>query len=168
MLPASAQDKKDSPTATYRVEIRIRDGSDAAAKNGRRYTMLIDSSGRGTFRVGERTPVATGPFQAGAGSGGVSPLVNMQFTYLDTGVNIDTKISEANGKMMLQSTIDVSTIVQHKQEPNSLVLSSPTVVQVKFDVRAAVDLGKPALVAAIDDPVTQRKFEVEATVTKVD
>ena len=35
-LPAMAQEKRDTVTATYKVEYRIRDGSDAAAKNGRR------------------------------------------------------------------------------------------------------------------------------------
>ena len=48
------------------------------------------------LRVGDRVPVATGSFQAGigvgatgAGAGGINPLVNTQFQYLDVGVNVD-------------------------------------------------------------------------------
>lgn len=83
VLPAPAQEKKDGiPAATYKVEFRIRDGSDAAAKDGRRYTMLIDTTGQGTFHVGDRVPVATGSFQPGVGSSGANTLVNTQFHVL--------------------------------------------------------------------------------------
>jgi len=162
---AHAQEKKAATGPTYKVDVRIRDGSDAASRNGRRYTMLIDAGGRGTFRVGERVPVATGSFQPGAA--GASPLVNTQFTYLDTGVNIDSRLQEDNGKVLLSSTVDISMIVEHKQ-PGTQILPNPTVAQVRLDVNATLVPGKPAVVASIDDPVTQRKLEVEATVTRAD
>ena len=48
------------------------------------------------LRIGDRIPVATGSFQAGigvggtgTGAGGINPLVNTQFQYLDVGVNVD-------------------------------------------------------------------------------
>jgi general secretion pathway protein D len=45
------------------------------------------------LRIGDRIPVATGSFQAGIGvgatAGGINPLVNTQFQYLDVGVNVD-------------------------------------------------------------------------------
>ncbi len=44
------------------------------------------------LRIGDRIPVATGSFQAGVGAtaaGGMNPLVNTQFQYLDVGVNVD-------------------------------------------------------------------------------
>ena len=162
---APAQEKKD-PAAVYRVEFRIRDGSDAAAKNARRYTMLIDTTGRGVFKVGERVPVAKGSFQPATGGGTVNPVT--QFTYLDVGVNIEASVREQEGKILLNSTLDISTIVEHKQQAGSMVLSNPTVAQIRIAVNAVVLLGKPTLVASVDDPVTQRHFEVEALVTKAD
>lgn len=172
-LPAPAQEKKDGIlSATYKVEFRIRDGSDAAAKDGRRYTMLIDTTGQGTFHVGDRVPVATGPFQPGAGSSGSTTLVNTQFSYFDSGVNIDTRlIEQQQGKVTINATIDVSTIVTHKPDPSGAVQSlgflQPTVSQIRIGVNATVTPGKASQVAAIDDPVSQRKFEVEAVVRKV-
>jgi len=165
-LPAMAQEKRDTVTATYKVEYRIRDGSDAAAKNGRRYTMWIDNQGKGTFHVGQRVPVATGSFQPGTGANGTSPLVNTQFNYQDVGVSIDTTIVEQDGKVNLNSTIDVSIVVPTKPEGNWT--PPPTIGQIRIAVKALVALNKPALVASIDDPVTQRKFDVEALVTKVE
>ena len=163
---AVAQDKKD-PAAVYKVEFRIRDGSDAA-KNPRRYAMLIDTAGRGVFKIGERVPVATGSFQSGTGSVAVNPLVNTQFTYLDVGVSIEASVREEGNKVLLNSTLDISTVVEHKQQTGSMVLPNPTVAQIRIGVNALVPLGKPTMVASVDDPVTQHRFEVEAVVTKVD
>jgi hypothetical protein len=165
VVPAGAQEK-NAPIAVYKVEYRIRDGSDVASKNGRRYTMLLDTTGRGTFKVGERVPVATGSFQPGTGGVGINPLVNTQFNYLDIGVNIDTNVKEQDGKVSLFSSMDISTIVEHKQQAGSTVLSNPTVAQIRIVVNTQVTPGKPTMVASIDDPVTQHHFDVEAVVTK--
>jgi hypothetical protein len=165
LLPLAAQEKPASSTNVYRVEYRIRDGSDAAAKNGRRYTMLIGNRDKGTFKLGERVPVASGSFQPGAGA---SPLVNTQFTYIDVGVNIDAILAEENGKVTLNSNLDISTLVEHKAPQPSPILPNPTVAQIKIAEISVLTPGKPTLVASIDDPVTQRKFDVEVTVTKVD
>lgn len=166
LVPAAAQEKNNTPIAVYKVEYRIRDGSDAASKSGRRYTMLMDTTGRSTFKVGERVPVATGSFQSGPGGVGINPLVNTQFNYLDIGVNIETNVKEQDGKVALFSSMDISTIVEHKQQAGSTVLSNPTVAQIRIIVNTQVTPGKPTLVASIDDPVTQHHFDVEAVVTK--
>jgi len=167
LLAAVAQDKPVSNTV-YRVEYRIRDGSDAAAKAPRRYTMLIESHNKGTFKLGERVPVASGSFQPGVGGVGVNPLVNTQFSYIDVGVNIDAFVSEENGRVTLNSNLDISTLVEHKAPQPSQILPNPTVSQIKIAQLSTVTPGKPTLVASVDDPVTQRKFDVEVTITKVD
>jgi general secretion pathway protein D len=113
-------------------------------------------------------PVATGSFQPGTGGAGVNPLVNTQFNYLDVGVNIDTSVREQEGRILLNSSLDISALVEHKQQAGSLVLSNPTVAQIRISVSALVTPGKPTMVASIDDPVTQHHFEVEAQVTKAD
>jgi hypothetical protein len=173
LLPLTAQEKPpertlSAPDSVYRVEYRIRDGSDAAARNGRRYAMLIANHNKATFKLGERVPVATGSFQPGVGGVGVNPLVNTQFTYLDIGVNIDAHLDDNNGRIILNSTLDISTLVEHKPSQASQVLPNPTVAQIRIAEISNLATGKPTLVASIDDPVTQRKFDVEVTVTKVD
>ena len=162
--PAAAQD--NLPLAVYKVEFRIRDGSDAAARNGRRYTMLLDDGSKGTLKIGERVPVATASFQPGISSGGVNALVNTQYTYIDVGVNIDATVRKQQDKILLQSDLDISTLVERKPQPGSAVLPQPTVAQMKTAVHALIVPGKATVVASMDDPVTQRKFDVEALVTK--
>jgi hypothetical protein len=167
LLPAAAQEKV-TPAAVYRVEYRIRDGSDVASKTGRRYIMLIENHNKGTFRVGDRVPVATTSFQPGVGGVGANPLVNTQFNYIDIGVNIEAYLADDNGRITLNSTLDMSTLVEHKPPQPSQVLPNPAVAQIKFAAVSTLPAGKPTLVASIDDPVTQRKFDVEVTITKVD
>lgn len=154
-------------TDVYKVELTMHDGTDASAKTGRHYTILIDSRGKGTFRIGNREPVATGSFQPGVGGAGINPLVNTQWTYLDTGVNIDCRLEPNEGRLQLGVDMDISTIVQ-RDKGNAAVPPNPTIAQLKINFTAFVTGGKRTTVASIDDPVTNRKFDVEVLVTKVD
>jgi hypothetical protein len=103
-LPAAAQEKME--TAVYKVEFNIHDGSDAAAKAGRRYTMLVLSNNKSDFKVGDKVPYMTG---AGAA----------QYSYLDTGVNIDCFARELNEKVAIHAEIDLSTVAPPDKRPAS-------------------------------------------------
>ncbi len=166
IFPALAQEKKESDSAVFKVEFNIHDGSDAAARAGRRYAMLIQSNTKGTFRVGTKVPYATGSFQSGVG-GAVSPLVNTQYNYADVGVNIDCHISDImNGKLAVHASLDLSTLVPHDKDAATNP-PSPTIAQLRIEINDVLTLAKPTLAASIDDPVTMRKFDVEVTVTSV-
>ena len=43
---------------------------------------------------------------------------------------------------------------------------NPVIRQTKLSVDAVVELGKPTVLASIDDPLTARKLQVEATITR--
>jgi len=66
---------------------------------------------KSSLKIGDRYPYATGSFQPGVGSVGVSPLVSTQFNFADVGVNVDItpKIHTAD-EVSLQVEIDVSNI----------------------------------------------------------
>lgn len=166
LLPVHSQDRKESAPASplYKVEIDIHDTGDADARTDRRYTMLLDDSRKGVFRVGNKVPVASGSFQPGVGSAGA--VVNTQYTYLDIGVNIECTVHEVGGKVSLRGGLDLSTVVKHDGAPGAANLPNPTIGQTKLEIEATIELGRPTVVAAIDDPVTARKLQVEATVTK--
>jgi general secretion pathway protein D len=161
--PAHAQDSRGS--AVYKVEFNIHDGNGAAAKI-RRYTLVTTANQKATIRVGSRVPTATGSFQPGVGGVGVNPLVNTQYTYLDVGVDIECIVADVNGKMVMHGTIDSSSIVEH-EGAHGAPPPNPTLGQTKVTLDTSVEPGKPTTVAAIDDPVTGRQFQVQATVTRV-
>jgi hypothetical protein len=160
-LPAGAQDQKPGPPF-YQVRLAIHENSSPAASGVRNYTMIVASNRKGVFSVGDRVPVATASYQPGSANAGM----NTQFTYIDVGANIECLVFEAGTKLGLQGVINMTTL--EKQEGKSGVGSpNPIIGQTKLNLDTAVDLGKPTIVAAIDDPLNSRKIQVEATVTKV-
>ncbi len=63
------------------------------------------------LNIGDRIPYATGSFQPGVGSVGVSPLVQTQFNFVDTGVNVDiTPYVHSAEEVTLHVDINVSTV----------------------------------------------------------
>jgi hypothetical protein len=163
ILPVHAQEKAAEP-AVYKVEFAIRDGSQAAAQTGRRYSMLVGANEKGFFNVGDKLPYATSSFQPGIGAAGPQPL--MQHTYLDTGVNIECRVAELNGKITLNAQLDISAIHQHDKVA-AMNPPNPTVAAIRLGVSTLMSPGKPTQIVSMDDPVTMKKFDVEATVTKL-
>jgi hypothetical protein len=137
--------------AVYKVDFTIRDSGDAGAKTGRKYSLLVNERQRQAFRVGNRVPMATSS-QPGSTS----------YTYVDVGVNIDCTVAEQDGRYAIHADLDLSSAVNAEKNPNA----NPTVSQIKLNIDTTLMPGKPTIVASFDDPVTARKFEVEAAVTK--
>ena len=149
--PATAQEKME--TTVYKVEFNIHDGSDATAKAGRLYAILVLNNHKSEFKVGDKVPYTTG---AGAA----------QYSYLDTGVNIDCLARELNEKVAIHGEIDLSTVVPPDKHSASNI-PNPAVSQTRIIIDAILNPGKPLLIASIDDPVSTRRFDVEATVSRV-
>ena len=68
---------------------------------------------KGSLKIGQRIPVATGSFgipTVGTGTGGFTGTVNTQFQYIDVGVNIDvTPKIHADSNVTLKVMIDISS-----------------------------------------------------------
>jgi hypothetical protein len=161
LVPLHAQDRKSGP-GLYKVEFVFHDGRDAAAMTDRRYTLLVNELQKAVFKIGSRNPIVSGSFQpATAGS-----VTNTQYTYVDIGVNIECVVRESGGKIALHGSLDLSDIAPHDSTAASA--RNPTIRQTRLELDTTVELGKPTVVASIDDPATARKLLVEATVTKAD
>jgi general secretion pathway protein D len=69
---------------------------------------------KATLKIGEREPTATGSFGSGLGGvvgGGISPLVQTQFTYLDVGVNVElTPRVHETGDVSMHIDLDISSV----------------------------------------------------------
>lgn len=144
----------------YQLDLTLREG---AGKTPRRYRMVVEAGGRGSFRSGTRVPVVTGSAPAGPG---VSTLVATQYQYLDAGVSIDCKVRPSGGKVALSADLEISSIVQHEKGAGAAA-PNPTVAQFRLNLNSLIDPGRPVVVATLDDQVTMQKIDVEATVTKL-
>jgi hypothetical protein len=129
----------------------------------RTYTLLVDTSGRGTLRAGNRVPVVTSSMQPDTGG------MTTQYQYFDVGVTIDCRVRETDaGKVVVSSDLDISTVAEPVKSAGAAP-PNPTVTSVRVGgVSAVVAPGRPAVIASIDDPVTSRKLDVIATVTRLD
>ena len=145
--------ERSGDSASYRAEFTIRDSTDtSAAKAGRRYTMLIDPAGKGSLRVGNRLPYFTG----------------QQWNYFDVGVNIECRVREQGGKLAVNSDVDISSVIEHPKGAANSPQPNPTVSSVRLSLGSNIPPGKPTLIGSFNDPVTNRTFDVQITVTRVD
>jgi hypothetical protein len=158
IAPAAIVAQDTHEVGVYKVDFTMHDSTDTAAKNGRKYSMLINGRNKAVMKVGNRVPAVTG------GSGGIGQ-VNTQFTYLDVGVNIDCTVDERNGKYMLHADMDLSTVIPADKAGTGV--PNPTISQIKINMDTTVTPGKPTLVASFDDPGTSRRFDVDVTMTKM-
>jgi hypothetical protein len=153
MAPAMmAQAQETREFATYKVEFNIRDSGDAGGKTERKLSLLLNAGHKGVFKEGNRVPTATGP------------LTTSQFSYVDVGLNIEATVQDLGSKYELRADLDVSTSVAAEK---GAAIQNPTISQIRVAIEMSLPPGKPAVVAAFDDPVTGRKFEIEATISKI-
>src|SRR5437667_11757 len=104
---------------------------------------------KASLKIGDRIPIATGSFQAGAGvsGGGISPLVNTQFQYLDVGVNIDiTPQIHSNREVTLKMVLEVSSVTGVQ---NIGGISQPTIGQRRIEHESRLEDGEINLVGGI-------------------
>ena len=155
LCPGLAVHAQDN--STYKADFTIRDTGDAGGKTGRKYSLLVNPGHKTTFKVGNRVPVTT------AGTGGVGG--NVQFTYIDVGMNIECTVGENNSRLTLRGDVDISTAVMPEKGVNAA--PAPTISQIRLSLDTTVAPGTPTTVASFDDPVTSRKFDVDVTITKM-
>jgi hypothetical protein len=154
-LPAFAQDNKEHSTATpYQVEYIIHDASDPSAKNGRHYILQLDNMNtRANIRSGAKAPYATSTAPNGVGT---------QWNYADIGVNIECRLYERDGHLMMTSNFEINSLA-----PNSQNAPAPAISQVRTETGTVVALGKQMALLTIDDPQMPKKLRVIAVVTPV-
>src|SRR6266404_3853455 len=91
--------------AFYRLDFVVKEVESGKVVNSRSYSSMVAVGSNGSIRTGGRTPVPTGT------GGGLSPLTQAQYTFYDTGVNIDFKdLRELPDRLALQVTVDISSI----------------------------------------------------------
>src|SRR3954469_14513085 len=139
--PVNAQEQKPGPPHSfYKVVFVISELENGAATNQRRYVMMAREDRPTVIKTGSRVPIATG------GKDGQST----QFQYMDVGFNAQVNISMVEGQISLNADIDLSSIVPaDKDVPSSI--TAPMVRQVRQNINALVENGKPEVISVTDD-----------------
>jgi general secretion pathway protein D len=99
------------------------------------------------LKIGEKYPYATGSFQPGVGTVGVSPLVSTQFQFVDIGVNVTlTPHVHGNEEVTLHVAVDISNIANTL---NLGGLSQPVIGQKKNEADIRLKDGEVSLLGGL-------------------
>jgi hypothetical protein len=154
---ASAQQEKakdsttteQKPVSAYRIELSVREIENGKRLNSRNYMMLVEEDKNGRIRVGNRVPYQSG---------------EKQYQYVDVGMNIDCRPREKEGGVAVYMGVEISSVAPEERAAPTF---NPVFRTQRIEVAPIVTLGKPTLVATMDDVVTNRRYEIEVTATKV-
>jgi len=99
------------------------------------------------LKIGEKYPYATGSFQPGVGTVGVSPLVSTQFQFVDIGVNVTiTPHVHGSDEVTLHVAVDISNIANTL---NLGGLSQPVIGQKKSEADIRLRDGEVSLLGGL-------------------
>jgi len=103
--------------------------SDSKTKVLDRPQLRTSDGMKATLNIGDRVPYATGSFQPGVGTVGVSPLVSTQFNFIDTGTNITiTPQVHSASEVTLNVDLTVSAVASYVNQGG---LQQPVISQSK-------------------------------------
>jgi hypothetical protein len=140
----------------YRMDFLLTELEDGKKNNSRSYSLLAREGILNKLRAGVRVPIAT--------KMGSLP----QFQYLDVGMNIDCRVEEREGSLVLNAIADSSSfsLPGEPKAPGS-VADQPVIRQMRSEINTVINLGKMTVISSMDDPSSKRRFQLEVTATKV-
>ncbi len=121
--------------------------SDSKTKIQESPEVRVSDGQKVTLKIGEKYPYATGSFQPGVGTVGVSPLVSTQFQFVDVGVNVEmTPHVHGDDELTLHVSIDISDIATTL---NLGGLSQPVIGQKKNEADIRLKDGEVSLLGGL-------------------
>lgn len=141
-------EQPEKPMHAYRIDFSISELEDGKKINTRHYALDLNSGNWNRTKIGTRVPVST-------------PQTPLQ--YMDVGTSFDCKLAERGDDLDLDFRSDFSNF----SSPGELHSTQPIVRQININGSTIATPGKPILIGSVDDPNSNRQFQLEATVTKL-
>jgi hypothetical protein len=136
--------------ATWRLNFAFQESEGGKRLSTRNYTILVVVGRNGRLNTSARIPVPTG--------GG-----NSQYTYMDTGVNINAGLQERDGQVVLEGEVRVTMPPFDEGKPGL----PPANQNFGWNGSTPLAPGKPTAMLDFDDMGTRRHFTVEVTATRL-
>jgi hypothetical protein len=153
---------KEDAVPTYRFAFSVYELVEGKRTNQRDYSLLVQADGRGPYskiKIGTKVPIVTGKTEG-----------NTQYTYTDVGLELEcSAIETTNNKLSVRIELNFSSfaIPNQNANPNSEGLG-PVFRAISQHLRSVLTPGKPQMIASLDDPNSNKRFQVEVTATKVE
>jgi hypothetical protein len=138
----------------YRMDFLFTELEDGQKNNSRSYSLVAREGILNKLRAGVRVPIASN-------TGSI-------FQYLDVGMNIDCRVEEREGSLVLNAIADSSSFsLPGEPKAPSSVADQPVIRQMRSEINTVISLGKMTLISSMDDPSSKRRFQLEVTATKM-
>jgi len=135
----------------YRLDFSINELESGKILNTRHYSMYLTEGDRQHLKIGTRVPVHT---EEG------------KMQYIDVGTSISAHIADWNTPPTLDVSADISSFATpDNARPES---SAPLLRQMQISGDTAMFPGKPMTIGTVDDPNSNRSFQLVVTATKLD
>lgn len=146
-------------TDHYRLEFSINELHEGKVLNSRQYSMLVPTTDRGSLRFSTRVPVVLSP-----GTGGAPP----QYSYVNAGLTLTCSARPVSreDRILVNTDLEIESFGSSDQTLESRT-PMPITRTITAKVPAYVSLGKPTVVASLDDPNSKRRFQIEVTATRM-
>ena len=151
------------PSDSYKVVFSVSELDNGKKINSRSSTMLIRAEAVPKFtsmknlRIGSRVPYSTS-----TGTGTVSNDIQ----YQDVGMNLDYRLMPmGNGDVVINTNWEYSTVAEGPEATHATI--GPVFRQVRSQIESDVPLGKPTVLAEMDDVASTRHYVFEVKVTKI-
>lgn len=150
-----AAERSNTVVTPYRLDFSFYELVDGKKINTRHYTLDLTAGSGDDIKIGTRVPVANGP--------SASPA----YSYMDVGTRIWANLAVlGGGDVRLDVRSDVSDLdlpADHDRTPGP----PPIVRQIQINGSTLLVTGKPILLGSMDDPNSNRQFQLEVTATKL-
>ena len=146
---------------TYRLTYTITHSEGAKQLGVQHFSLTVNSDNRNSrIKLGSRVPIATGGFsEHGAPTPG-----QVQFQYVDVGLNIDARVREFSTGLLVFSKVEQSSLAN---EPSGVGSSDPVIRQGTLENSALLTLGKPVMLGSLDMPGSSIHVDIEVVLELV-
>lgn len=154
---SKAQSERTFAVVPYRLDFSFYELEDGRKINTRHYSLDLTAGSGNDIKIGTRVPVPTGKNTA-------DPSFNFQ--YMDVGTRVWANLGVVGGgDLRLDVRSDISNLDMSTQHTGSG--TPPIVRQIQINGTTLLVTGRPILIGSIDDPNSDRQFQLEVTATKL-
>jgi hypothetical protein len=139
------------PIQPYRLDFSMSELENGKKINSRHYSMDLTAGSANEVKIGTRVPVTSGP---------------SQYQYLDVGTSIWANLREGGDDLQLEIRSDVSNLDMSPAHDHD-ALPAPIVRQIKINGSTLLITGRPIIIGTMDDPNSNREFQLEVIATKL-
>jgi hypothetical protein len=150
----NTQVRSETEKSSYRLDFKIYELESGKRTNERDYSMIATVPGSwSTLKIGTRVPVA---------------MKEGQTQYLDVGVDLRCRLNEQTGKLFLNVITEISSFALPEQNADPRGSTAPVVRNSNSNVESQISLGKPLIIASVDDVNSKKRTQIEVTTTKIE